>query len=312
MEVRHLRNFLAVVECGSLGLAARRLKMSQPAMTKSIKQLEALVGVPLFVRSTDGMTLNEFGRLFEQRARTVAIELDRAQIEIREMLGAQRGKVSISVAPSFAGTVLPAALSRFRATHPSVEIETIEHTTDAVTARILEGTLDFAIGTVASGFLPSSLRIEIFYSEPVLIVAGMQNKMAARRLTLEEAWQQPWIISSGTVFRNRLHEIFASINRPAPQPALKFTSISFAKSVLTSTNVLAMLSHSAIEQDVAQGRLRVVQIPEMFWRRNVGVVLRDGATLTPAAAAFLDEIRTACAERGIELNRNKGRVHLGV
>jgi DNA-binding transcriptional LysR family regulator len=95
MDLRQLRHFLTVVDCGSAGRAARRLGISQPALTKSIRSLERMLGAPLFTRSNEGMALNQFGRSLERRARSITIEVDRAEREIRELLGAERGRVVI-------------------------------------------------------------------------------------------------------------------------------------------------------------------------------------------------------------------------
>ena len=152
IDFRRLIYFLSVVECGSIGDAARMLHISQPALTKSIQFLEASLGTQLFERSRTGMTVNQYGQLLTRRARAIAIEAACAEAEIGQMRGALRGLVKMSVSPSSASTLLPRALARFRVSHPDVEITAADDPIQAAVPRILDGTLDFAIGTVLPGW----------------------------------------------------------------------------------------------------------------------------------------------------------------
>lgn len=163
MELRQLRHFLTVIDCGSVGRAARQLRISQPALTKYIRSLERTLGAPLFTRSSDGMSLNEFGRTLELRARSITIEVDRAEREIRELLGAERGRVMIGTSPSFALTVLvPHVLPSFRASHPHVHVVVVEGFLDTAASMIASGEMDFACGTLPLDISGGNLVNEIF------------------------------------------------------------------------------------------------------------------------------------------------------
>ena len=102
IELRHFRAFLAVVENGSLGEAAKRLKISQPTLTHIIQGLERGLGGVLFNRSSQGMKPNALGRALEARARVIAGEVSRAHREIGELLDVERGQIVIGGGPVFA------------------------------------------------------------------------------------------------------------------------------------------------------------------------------------------------------------------
>jgi LysR family transcriptional regulator, regulator of abg operon len=297
IDFRRVMHFLTVVECRSVGDAARRLHISQPALTKSIHDLEQSLGTQLFERSRTGMTVNQYGQLLKQRATTIAVEAACAEAEIGQMLGAMRGIVKMSVSPSFASTLLPPALARFRASHPDVEITAVEDTTDIAAPRIRDGALDFAIGTVSPGMALEGLHTQLLYREQVVVVASSANPITSRRrVSAREAWPGPWLMGSGSVFRTRMIELFAQADLPPPQAAVSYSSVSFARSILPHSNYLCMLSVTAIREQVEAGSLRVVRAPELTWERNVGVVSRDRDSLMPAARSLLDTICVACAE----------------
>jgi DNA-binding transcriptional LysR family regulator len=183
MEFRHLQQFLAVVDCGSIGKAARRLGISQPTLTRTIRSLERGLGTSLFTRSSDGSALNQFGRALERRARAIVIAADRVEREIGELVGTEQGRVVIATAPSFASVVLlPHVLPAFRASHPRIQVIVIEGIIDSALPRIEAGEIDFACGSVPTNFVPDRLVCEIVVPrEPLMAIAGRDNPIASRR-----------------------------------------------------------------------------------------------------------------------------------
>src|SRR5579864_793857 len=145
IELRHFRAFLAVVENGSLGEAAKRLGVSQPTLTHIIQALERELGGVLFNRSSQGMELNGLGRAIEARARVIVGEVGRAEREIGELLDAQRGRIVIGGGPVFAHPAIRRGVGRFREAHPKVEIELHYVFNRKVIPEIKAGEIDYAI-----------------------------------------------------------------------------------------------------------------------------------------------------------------------
>lgn len=306
MELRQLRYFLAVVDGGSVGRAARRLGVSQPALTRYIRSLEHSLGAPLFSRSNEGMTLNHFGRALERRARSVTIEVDRAEHEIRELLGAERGRIVIGTSPSFASTVLvPHVLPAFRATHPSVEVIVIEGFIETALVSILAGEMDFACGTVPRNLAREQFACEVLLPrEPIFVVAGRDNPIARRRrVSIEELHHGPWVLGREGRSRASLAEYFAGFGMAAPQPAFLYNSVVFAKQLICESYFIGLMSLSAVRREIAAGSIRVVRVPNLVLERDVGMIYRAQPALSPAATLLIDRVRAATFELRSHLRR---------
>ena len=97
---------MAVVDAGSIGAAARKLNISQPALTKSVKTLEAQLELPLLVRTARGVVPTRYGKVLYARARSAHTELQRAEEELRELAGERSGSVAFGFGPVAAGLIV--------------------------------------------------------------------------------------------------------------------------------------------------------------------------------------------------------------
>ena len=114
VRLNQIRDFIAVAEAGSMRAAARRLALSQPAVTKSIRQLEMELGGVLLARGVRGVRPTELGNAFLARARAITLELSRAREEIDQLRGGRAGRLAVGCAPGPALGLLPGALPRLR------------------------------------------------------------------------------------------------------------------------------------------------------------------------------------------------------
>lgn len=145
MKLNQLRDFLAVAESGSIHQAARTLNVSQPALTKSIRQLEKDLGAPLFERSTKGAVLNPLGYTFLARVRLVANELERARDEVGQLLGRGGGRVSLATSGTPSMLFLPSALKQFRRRFPDAQIRIVDGLLPVMLPELRDGQIDFAM-----------------------------------------------------------------------------------------------------------------------------------------------------------------------
>ena len=118
MKLQHLRVLVAIAENGSVRAAARSMGVTQPALSNSLQQLEASLGVPLVNRTARGATLTPYGRAVLARAQGITQDLDRLREEVEQMRGSLAGGVSVAISPSPAMVLLPEALARFHKEFP--------------------------------------------------------------------------------------------------------------------------------------------------------------------------------------------------
>ncbi|NEG96891.1 LysR family transcriptional regulator [Bifidobacterium sp. SMB2] len=147
MELRVLRYFLAVAEEGNITWAAQLLRISQPTLSRQLKQLEEELGVTLFHRGPHAITLTDEGRLLRERAQAIVSLADKTEIELRQSESGLGGEIVIGCGEVRAMTFLSRRMSAFRRLHPNVRFQVTSTTSDIIQDRIEQGLMDFGLLT---------------------------------------------------------------------------------------------------------------------------------------------------------------------
>src|SRR5258706_3948644 len=146
MKLHQIRDLLAVAEKGSLRGAARHLGLAQPSISRSIRELERELGVPLLERRPRGTVLTPAGQRFAARASAAASELRRAREEIAQLHGDAEGSVAAGLSSVPLLALLPGAIGPFKKRYPKVELRILEGAYPAIESRLKDGTIDFYAG----------------------------------------------------------------------------------------------------------------------------------------------------------------------
>lgn len=193
MELRHLRYFAAVAAHGSFNRAAQKLHLTQPALSRQVKDLEDELGVPLLVRGKNAVTLTDAGERFYEEARDLLARADQAVQSVR---GECRNEVlRVGYAPSMTAGLMPRALERFQAAGPRVRVELADLSSREMHEQANEGRLDLVItpepGAAAAvrGFQWSEFR----RVSPVLVVPGTHPLAKLKRIPPTRLRGQPMI-----------------------------------------------------------------------------------------------------------------------
>ncbi|MEN9559522.1 MAG: hypothetical protein RLZZ502_733, partial [Pseudomonadota bacterium] len=163
MKLMNLKVLVAVIEHGSLRNAARQLGLSQPAVTKSVRDLERELTCSLFVRSSRGMIATAQGRVVYQHAKLAMRELDTAVSEVRQLAGVMEGHISVAAVPLAVMLLIPETLRTFSKDYPRVNLRIGEELYMAQLNRLRQGEVDIAIGGI-----PEGLPLGEFITEPIL------------------------------------------------------------------------------------------------------------------------------------------------
>lgn len=176
MEIRHLRYFLAVVEMRGFTRAADHLGVSQPPLSRQIRDLEVELGVDLFERGTRPVQLTEAGRLLFEQATPVVAALDQIKPTIRRWKQLRRPRFAVGVVGSILHGDMPAMIRRFRAMMPEVEVELIEMITLEQVAALKTGRIDAGLGRVRIDD-PAIVR-EVLFEEPLMVAVPVDSALA--------------------------------------------------------------------------------------------------------------------------------------
>ncbi|MES2571640.1 MAG: LysR substrate-binding domain-containing protein [Verrucomicrobiota bacterium] len=151
MELRHLRYFVAVAEEQNVTRAAARLHLSQPALSRQVRDLEEHLGVTLLERGAKSIRLTEAGRIFLSEARAVLERAGEAVKNVRAVAGGLQGEIHVGYAPSLTVQILPKALRLFQGEFPRVRVALHDFSTEQMLSGVRDGTLHVALGVLPTG-----------------------------------------------------------------------------------------------------------------------------------------------------------------
>jgi DNA-binding transcriptional LysR family regulator len=181
MELRHLRYFVVVAEEQNVTRAAERLHVSQPPLSRQIRDLEEELGVSLFQRTAKSVALTEAGKIFLNEARAVLLQAEKAVQTVRAVAASERGRLRIGYAPSLTVELLPKALRAFEVKCPGVRVTLHDLSTEESVQRLNTRKLDVALMVRPSGRRMHGLTFEKLTSYPICCAVGVTHPLAKKR-----------------------------------------------------------------------------------------------------------------------------------
>ena len=296
MKLHHFRDVVAIAERGSLRAAARYLQLAQPALTRSLGELEAELGVLLFERQARGMTLTPVGHSFIQRAKAILHEVRRAKEETDQLQGGAAGSVTVglSIAPHI--TILPKVLGPFRARYPAVRLHVIEGFYSNLESGLQDGSIDFVIGPAPERPVSAGLLQELLFANLRTILCRNGHPLSAVGSLAELAGAE-WATTSVTLrAEEEMGELFERHGLAPPRLALRSQSALTLMIALAHSDLLAMVPMQWKEFTPAAGLMTTIRVRERLPAPNIVLIRRAGLPLTPAANSLLDLMRTAARE----------------
>jgi LysR family transcriptional regulator of abg operon len=294
MRLTQIRDYLAVIDTGSFRAAARALGLSQPALTKSIRQLEEELGAVLVTRSVRGVQATEFGRAFLARARAVSADLRRAREEIAQLRGARAGSLTIGTAPGPALDLLPRALPLLRARWREASVRVIDVAPPEVLPGLREGLLDLAL-SVRFGPLreiASDCVAEPLYTIQPVIIARRGHPLAAAR-SLIELVEAEWVRTGAPGNTPALPQAFEAAGLPPPRYRVDCQSFLALPEFVAQSDLLAVVPWQIAARESAAGRIVSLKVREPLPAREITLFRRADVPLTPIARECVEVLRDA-------------------
>jgi len=212
VELRHLRYFCAVAEQGNFSRAAEKIHLTQPALSRQVRDLEEEIGVPLFRRGTNSTTLTEAGEVFYEEARDLLGRADRAIQRVRGEASGETLRVGYS-APLTAG-VFPRALERFQSERPRLRLELADLSDHEMMEQLASGSLDLALTAVGAGAATRGvLWTDIARIPPVLILSKAHPLAKLKRIPPARLRDLPLVGLSRSLYPE-YHRLLRAILKP--------------------------------------------------------------------------------------------------
>lgn len=293
VDVAELRGFCAAVELGSLTAAARLLEISQPALSKRVRELERLAGTRLLERSSRGVTPTAAGAKLHQHARTLLGQAERVEAVIANLRGEQP-PVRLAASHTIAEFVLGQALSEYEAHeghHLSVELLVVN--SQVVCELVREGRADFGIAAIdPDSSHPGNLEQLELCEDEVLLAVGITHPWAQRSLiTLEELIATPMVMRDPSANSRRVVEAALAEHQVNLAPAL--AEVGSTAGVIASAlaeNAPALLSSLALPS--AAAKMHTCRVDGVSFRRRFAVFYLDEKGLSLEVRALIEHLRS--------------------
>lgn len=285
LKLRHLSLVDALSRRGSVVGAAAELHLTQPAATRSLQELEDILGVPLYERRPRGVTPTVFGEAFTGHARAVLAQLAQAGRHVTELADADRGTVIVGTHLAGSNVLLPRAIAELKKARPYLTVVVREASPEALLLELEAGRIDFVVGRLTAPSDERTVRRKL-YDESVELVVRAAHPLAGRAgLRLADLADLPWTLPGAeTALRREIEEFFTRHGMPLPMNRVETTSFLTVRQLLLETDVVAVLPGLIIRDDSRIVRLGVPLDPI---GHSVGLTLSAARTLGPSAQALI-------------------------
>lgn len=292
-RLRHIELIAEVYDCRSILKASRRLNLTQPAVTKAVKDVETTLNLTLFERTNRGLDPTVYGEIFARHAKIVLAQLRHAAEELENLRVGYSGHVSVGTLLAAAASLLPEAIAALKKERPNVAITVIEGTYDVLIPSLLVGDVDMVLGRLPQSGRNSGLVYEEFYAEPVCLVTRHDHPLARKkRVDLKTLVGEAWILPlPETALRRQMEKAFADANLPLPTNLIESVSILANRVLLRKSDCIGVLPYHVAQDDVEHGLLAILPTPLKSIASPVGAIMRAPGNLPPAASALLDCLR---------------------
>ena len=290
LKLRDLHCMMIVAEARSLSKAARSLGVSQPVLSKTIAELETLLGARLFDRSPQGVEPTAQGRHMLVAGHAIFDELKLGVEEIEHLSDPAAGELSIGSNEASTIGIVPATIERLRKAHPKIRVNVVlVNTLEEQRKALVERRVDFAIGRLSDSPQEDIFETERLFDQRQVVVAGRQNAWAARQhVALAELLEEPWVLPAPETASGRLAaEVFRASGLEPPKPRVVTSSFLLNRGLLERGLFLALMPETILPLVMTSSKLRRVAVDLPRQVAPVGVTILRGRVPSPLAGRFL-------------------------
>lgn len=294
LKLRPLLIFDRVLRHHSIAHAARELNLTQPAVTKAIRELEDQLDTVLFERSNRGVSPTDCALILGERVKSVLTELRHLADELNTFKGGETGHVVVGTLISASAKLLPQAIMALKQKNPKVLISVRVGTVNQLFPALAVGELDLVVGRLPEEALDINqnfpLKHEVLYQERLSLVVGSQHPLANPQasLTYQDLAGYPWILPPPeSPMRRIASKFFRDVDLPIPENIVESLSLMTNINLMIDGDWIALMPKMAAQRFVSAGLLRFLPLDEVGELIEVGVTTRYGKTLTPACTQFI-------------------------
>ncbi|MCR9283361.1 HTH-type transcriptional regulator CynR [Labrenzia sp. THAF191b] len=272
LKLRHIEAFLAVARSGTISAAARVRNVSQPALSKTVNELETILGTALFERTGRRAILTPAGEGF--RAHALAA-LQSLEAGVRDLSGkVPVGLVKVGVLPTVAGGFFPTVALDYHRTHRDARVGIITGPNRYLLEMLRSGGIDFMVGRMPSAKNMPGLTFEHLYDEPVLLVARADHPALAMPAPKALTTFPLIAPNPGAIIRQIVDQYLVAQGLSGLVPAFETVALPLALSLVEQSDMLWFISRGVVERELRRGTLAAIELRSDYMAGSVGITRR--------------------------------------
>jgi DNA-binding transcriptional LysR family regulator len=298
MELRDIEYFAVLAEHGHFGRAAAALGITQPALSKSLQRLEAVLGVKLLHRMDKGVQLTPEGSALQLRVHELRLSLQSVSREIKEIGDGRVGILRVGVGGAISENFLAGAFAKLRQEAPRTTMEVTVSDNDLMIPALRNGELDLIVNYYTAVQV-EGVACEHLYHDDYVVCAAAGHRLAGKeRVELRDLVGEHWAWADPSLgAQQKLRETFRDAGLSPPRVGFECRATALRLRSVARSDLIDFTSVAVIRQLVGVD-IKVLPIPELTWRRSVGVLRRKESYLPRAVQRLIVILRSVTKEAG--------------
>ncbi len=292
LKLRDLDILMAVIEAGSMGKAASRLNISQPAISKAIVELEDALGVQLFDRGQRGVVPTPYGLALRTRSVSIFNDLRQGVQDIDFITDPTKGEIRIGLTEPIMSAIVSPVIDGLSRSYPRMFFHIVAGDTATLYTDVAERNIELAICRMI-GKLPDELAAEILFHDSVAVMTAAANPLARRRnLKLADLANEPWVLFPyDSFFGGVIAEIFRANGHEPPRLTVSTLSVHAQNEMLATGRFITVLPSFMLRLPGGNVPLKALPVALPNTPMPIGLITVKNRMLTPVAQLFIDRIR---------------------
>jgi DNA-binding transcriptional LysR family regulator len=303
LELRHHRHALALAEHRNFLRAARALEISQPALSRSIQELERRMGATLFSRARGGVEATDVGRIYLAKARAVIVQSGDLEREMHLIRGLEIGELRFGAGVYPSEMFVARAMARMAKAHPSVKLTAVSNSIDTLLQMLRRREIDFAIGDQKTAEAERGLRVTpLAWHRGHLVVRAGHPLLGGSAFKLKDVLRYPLTLTTRVP-----HDLLSNFlqgeggkgeggkrgsrRASATLPAITCDSPAMMKAIVAESDAIGLMPMSLIAREVADGSLVALPTEAPWLGRAFAIIELEDRSLSPSAEQFLRFVR---------------------
>lgn len=304
MDLRQIKQFMALAEAKHFYKAAADIGLTQSALTQAISKLERELDLQLFVRSKTGSILTEHGKRLCDHAKVIIGQFEAAETELKVRSHQLSAEISLGIIKSLSDDIVLSVISQFKERYPNYNVKIIKDWSETLSILLAEGEIDFAF--LSDHFLSTNmpeLKLDCLFKDQIQVVVGEPHELFSfDTVELKDLSEHQWVaVSTALDWPEFLARIFTASDLKPPKDVIKTNSLTLATSLLQEGHAVGIASPKLFQSaNHGSGAFKYFNVPELCQERSFSLCNRARMVIRPFHKYFIDQFRSTLMER-IEL-----------